>query len=260
VLLGLLGGVAPPLGAQVRYQARQLQCAGFEERARTEIRGQTGGRERKETAGREGVWRFRARRSGADLAVEGWYDSLSVWRESAEGRLQPDTDGLLGGRYRGRLSPWGAFHSEARPFIPDEVAEVADLSRSLDDLLPPLPPVPLAPGERWSDSTGTEISRLPDSTAAGRRLLRFEVSGRRRENGGAMRGDTVSLDLDQLTTERGRVVWDSDAGLVRRERHLTIETEIRPGGPVRQALRSLVQQTITLYRLPAAAARCEDAR
>ena len=212
-------------------------------------------------AGRTGVWRFRAQPSGADITVEAWYDSLDLWRESAEGRLQPDTGGLLGGRYRGRLSPLGAYHAEARPFIPDEVAEVADLSRSLDDLLPPLPPVPLAPGQRWADSTGTEIRRLPDSATAGRPLLRFELSGRYREHGGAFRGDTLPLDLDQLTTERGRVVWDPSAGLLRRERRLTIETDVRPSGPVRQALRSTVEQTITLSRLARpGGAGCENGR
>jgi hypothetical protein len=243
-----VGLIATPLSAQARYRAAQLECTGFEERVRTDIRTETGARVRQETAGRAGIWRFRAHPVDSAIAVEGWNDSLAVWRESAEGRIQPDTDGLLGGRFRGRLSTLGAYQAEARPFVPDDVAEVADLSRALDDLFPPLPPSALAPGERWSNSTGLEIRRLPDSLVRGRPLLRFEVSLRRREHGPVQQADSLPLDLTQLISERGMVVWDVSAGLIRRERRLSIETDIRPGGPVRQALRSRVEQTITLSR------------
>ena len=91
-------------------------------------------------SGRRGVWQFRASAAADDVELEGWLDSLALWRRSPETTIRPDTDGLLGGRYRGGLTREGRYRSRVRPFVPDEVAEVAGMATALDDFFPPLPP------------------------------------------------------------------------------------------------------------------------
>src|SRR5437867_1078470 len=113
------------------YSAAQLNCARFREAAQSTILTQAGGRGREQTSGRIGVWQFRAAPSNDEVALEGWLDSLALWRKSAETTLRPDTDGLLGGRYRGILSGTGAYLSQARPFVPDEVGEVDGMGSAL---------------------------------------------------------------------------------------------------------------------------------
>ncbi len=114
---------------------------------------------------------IRARDTLGGVAFDAWYDSLALARGSPAGELRPDTDGLLGGRYRGLLGPDGGYTAQARPFVPDEVAEVADLGAALDDLLPPLAPVALAPGQTWRGPS-TVIRRLADTAGAGGPLRR----------------------------------------------------------------------------------------
>lgn len=191
---------------------------------------------------------MRARPTRRAIQIEAWYDSLALTRESAEGTLTPDTDGLLGGRYRGALTPRGTYTVQARPFIPDEVAEVAELSAAMDDLLPPLPPAALAVGQQWTDSGGLELRRLPDSTAGRRMIRRLALRARSETRRATVRGDTLTLPARQTTVEEGQVDWSPTEGLLRRERHIVVETSIPAGGPLRQPLRSRLEQEITLVR------------
>ncbi len=170
--------------------------------------------------GRDGVWSFRARDAAAGVALEGWYDSLTAWRRSGEAILTPDTDGLIGGRYRGRLGTTGSYRADARPFVPDEVAEVMDAAAALDDLLPMLPRQPLRIGQSWRDSTGVAITRLPDSLGAAR-LQRFVLRIRRETRETTPHGDTVPIPLRQTTVEEGEFVWHPVAGLVSQRVSLT---------------------------------------
>ena len=194
------------------------------------------------------MWRVRARPAAGGIAIEAWYDSLALTRESPEGTLAPDTDGLLGGRYRGTLSPDGRYTAAARPFIPDEVAEVAELGGAMDDLLPPLASVALAVGQRWTDSDGLELRRLPDSVAGSRVVRRLALRSRSETDQATVRGDTTRIAAHQVTVEEGRVDWDPGRGLLRRARHLVVETSVPAGGPVRQALRSRLEQEVILSR------------
>jgi len=250
-LLGLPLAAAAQGGTSAdtfRYTAPQLDCSAFEESSRARLDGQTGTRLRRETLTREGVWRLRARPAAAVIRIEAWYDSLALKRESAEGTLTPDTDGLLGGRYRGTLTPAGSYTAQTRPFVPDEVAEVAELSRAIDDLLPPLPPVALAVGQRWTDSSGLELHRLPDSTAGNRMIRRLALHARAETSRAAVRGDTTTLPARQTTEEDGRVAWDPAEGLLRRDRHIVVETSVPAGGLLRQPLRSRLEQQVSLRR------------
>lgn len=251
ILVVATGGAnaqAPPVAARFRYTAPHLDCASFAEHSTARLDGQTGTRVRRETITRDGLWRMRATAAKRGIAIEAWYDSLALVRETAQGTLTPDTDGLLGGRYRGTLSPTGAYIPRARPFIPDPVAEVAELSRAMEDLLPPLPPAALAVGQRWTDSSGLELRRLADSSAGGRTIQRLELESRTESHQADVRGDTLALPASQTTEEEGRVAWDPDRGLLRRERHIVVETSVPAGGPLKQPLRSRLEQTVVLDR------------
>jgi hypothetical protein len=238
-----------PAAAAFRYTASQLDCTALAEHSRSRLDGQTGTRLRRETLTRDGLWRLRARPAGRMVELEAWYDSLSLTRESAEGTLTPDTDGLIGGRYRGKLTAAGHYLAEARPFIPDEVAEVAELSGAMEDLLPPLPPAALAVGQRWADSNGLELERLSDSTAGQRVIRRLALKARGERSQATVRGEPITLPARQTTTETGQVDWVPGEGLVRRDRHIVVETTVPAGGPLRQPLRSRLEQDVVLVRV-----------
>ncbi len=253
--LALLTLVSPPMAAAqqsaprtIRYTAPQLDCASFIEHSRSRLDAETGGRRRRETLTRSGVLRFRARPSEDGVALEAWYDSLILSRESPEVTLRPDTDGLIGGRFRGTLSSDGRYSEMTRPYIPDDVAEVADVGRTLEDLLPPLPPRPLAVGEQWADRAGLELHRIADSSASGRPVRRLLLRSTSRTDTAAVRGDTIQLPATEVTTEVGEVDWDTERGLLRRTRHIVTETTVPAGGPLKLPLRSRMEQQTELTR------------
>lgn len=252
LLVALVGGAAAPSADPAtfafRYAAAGLECATYSERSNATLEAQTGGRQRRETLTRAGRLRLRARAAGGRIALEAWYDSLALSRTSPEATLAPDTDGLLGGRYRGTLSPVGQYRSVARPFVPDEVAEVADLGAALDELLPLLPPVALAVGQRWA-AGGLSLTRLPDSAVGARVLRRLALRHRTESDRATLRGDTTRLAARQVTVEEGRIDWDAVLGLVRHTRRLVVETTVPAGGPLRLPLRSRLEQEVTLTRI-----------
>ncbi len=228
------------------------------ETGESKILTEAGGRTRRQTSTRRGTWQFRATPSGPELALEGWLDSLFITRRSEETAITPDTDGLLGGRYRGTLSRTGHYTPQVHPFVPDEVAEVAGMTEALNDVFPPLATRSLAEGEMWTDGSGLTIGRLPDSLASGMRLHRFELRKQQKVQAAASAADTVPLEVQQRSEEAGRFVWHPQAGLLRRERRIVVETTVPPSRTVRQAVRSKVEQQITLARL-APASGCRPA-
>jgi hypothetical protein len=233
---------------ELRYIASQLNCARFLESAESDIQTESGGQLRKQTAGRTGVWQFRASPAVEGVSLEGWLDSLSLWRKSPETTVRPDTDGLLGGRYRSTLSASGRYASKARPFIPDEVAEVAGMGTALDDFFPPLPSRPLRPGQAWSDSAGVTLRRMADSGMSGVPLYRFELEIRRDSTSKPASKDTVGIGLRQVSREHGTFVWHPLLGLIRRDRRIVVETSVPAGRTIRQPVRSRVEQRITVQR------------
>jgi hypothetical protein len=259
LLIATVAGAGPRAPAlPLRYVPPQLQCATFSETSRSDLETYVAGRSRRETLGLDGEWSFRASPAQGDsVRIEAWFDTLAVWRRSPEGSLAPETDALIGGRYRGLLSADGRYRAEARPFVPDEIAEVADVSRELDDLLPRLPLQALAPGMTWTDGAGLEIRRLGDSAGTDS-ILRFRLSLRRENHEGTLRGDSLPLRLRQTTQEVGSFAWHARAGLLRRERHITVETYVPIEPRVRRPVRSRVEQQVTLERLRAGCERQAD--
>ncbi len=235
------------------YSAAQLHCARFAESSRAEIETETAGRLRRAVAARDGRWSFRARDTAGGVALEGWYDSLALRHGSGDTLSSPDTDGLIGGRYRGLLRPAGEYRRLAAPFVPDEVAEAADAAAALDELFPRLPPGPLAVAARWTDGAGLEIERLPDSAAGGRRLQRYALRRRTEASETVPRGDTTPVPLRQTTVDQAGIVWDPAAGLVRHARETVVEATIPAGGRIRAPVRSRIAQQAELTRLSAPA-------
>jgi hypothetical protein len=240
---------APPWqGSTIGYTANQLDCARFLEIGESKILTEAGGRIRNQTSTRRGVWQFRAAPSNGDVGLEGWLDTLVLTRRSPEAAITPDTDGLLGGRYRGTLGRTGTYTSRVRPFVPDEVAEIAEMSGALDDFFPPVPPRALKIGEEWTDSLGLTIRRLSDSVHSGVSLLRFALESRKESRAAPTPADTLPLKLRQTTAEEGEFVWHPVLGLIRRDRRIVVETTVPPSRSVRQAVRSKVEQRIIVAR------------
>ena len=246
----LVVGHSPLLAQVPHYTASQLHCARFRETSHSEVRTEMARGGVDATLERDGIWSFRARDTTGGVALEAWYDSLQLRRRSAGQEIAADTDGLIGGRYRGLLAPDGEYIEHARPFVPDEVAELADLSTAARDLLPPLPPRTLAPGQSWTDS-GLTITKLPDTAVAGQSLAHFRLQSRAESRETVPRGDTVPIPVRQMVEEECDVYWSPAAGLVRRLRDITIEATVPSGGRVRQPVRSRVEQRVELTRLPA---------
>jgi hypothetical protein len=250
-LLVLGGGqdlIAQDEPIALRYSSGQINCARFVETAASEIQTSSSGRTREQTAGRTGVWQFRARPAVDAVALEGWLDSLTLWRRSKEATIRPDTDGLLGGRYRGALSSAGAYLSQARPFVPDEVAEVAGMATALDDFFPPVAPHPLRPGQVWRDQSGVTLRRMADSGLSGVPLYRFELEIRREARNAPVAGDTAVLRLRQVSQERGTFVWHPILGLLRRDRRIVVTADVPPSRRVRQPVHSKIEQRIIVVR------------
>lgn len=239
---------APHQDWVVAYAPQQLQCARFLETGESTIQTESAGRIRHQTSERRGYWQFRATRSGNALALEGWLDSLTLTRRSPETTISPDTDGLLGGRYRGVLSGTGTYTSEVLPFIPDEVAEVAGMATALEDFFPPLPVVQLEVEKSWTDSAGLTIRRLPDSSLSGLPLFRFELRRKGETRVSAKRGDSLSVPHRQLSEEKGSFVWHPTLGLVRRDRHIVVQTSVPVSRTVRRPVRSRLEQRIVVTR------------
>lgn len=221
--IGILLGVGAQPGP-AGYTAAQLDCATYLERVRTEIQSRIGAVVREERAGRDGVLILRAEGADSLLEIVAWYDSLALWREGPEGRITPDAEGLLGGRWRGTLDRAGRYSSRATPFIPDEVAEIAELRGVLQDFLPLLPDSALAPGAkyRWTRSVAA------DSTTSVQ--------------------DSLAVPVRTETEETGSFDWDPRLGPVGWERTVTVTARIPPGRPFPRGVVTVVRQRVRVMR------------
>lgn len=220
-----------------RYLPSQLACAAFQVVVTGDVRGEVGRAVRQERLGRSGV--LVIRQAAAD-SLEAWFDSLHVWREGPEGRIEPDTEGLLGGRWIGRLTPEGRWIGAQVPFVPDEVAAVMDLRPLLEEFFPLLPVAHLRVGA--ADSSGGSIIRR-ERDAAG--AHRYSWRLRRVGDTVAPINDSLEVPIRRDVREEGTMLWSPDRGPLRWER--TISTTIRPSGSAKA--RGVVSQRVAVLRL-----------
>jgi hypothetical protein len=223
--------------ATPRYLPSQLACAAFQEVVTGDVRGEAGRAVRQERLGRSGA--LVIRQAAAD-SLEAWFDSLHVWREGPEGRIEPDTEGLLGGRWIGRLTPEGRWIVAQVPFVPDEVVAVMDLRPLLEEFFPLLPVAHLPVGA--ADSSGGSVIRRERDVAGAHR---YSWRLRRLVDTVAPINDSLEVPIRRDVREEGTMLWSPDRGPLRWER--TISTTIRPSGSTKA--RGVVTQRIAVLRL-----------
>lgn len=211
VFVLLLLAVAPLRGQAPAYDGVTLACGRFRESVRGTLQGNLGGAARTERVGRDGALEVRAVPAAGSIALEAWYDSLSVFREGPEGRFEPEVAGMIGGRYRGRLGARGGYLPDASPFIPDGVREVFDLSILMQDFLPPLPPGSLRAGSDWTRGPGETIWRLADSATGEGPIERYRWS-RRTEWTDTLEQEGPAMLVLRREAEEGSLGWKRGVG------------------------------------------------
>ncbi len=246
----LLAGTTAAQQPGISYGAGQLNETGWRQTVVAVVTTHAGRSMARDTLEREGRLSLQATPAVEGLRIRTWFDSLLLRRSSATGTLRPDTDGLIGGRYTGILSPDGRYTALRTPFLPQETLEVEDLSGVAADLLPRLPPMPLRPGARWQDSSGTlTITRLGDSAALGRSLERYRLERETAATESRITADSSRYAVSRKETETGEYVWDPERGLLRWDREIRSQAEIPAGGPFPRAVRSEIRQRIRVERI-----------
>jgi hypothetical protein len=237
---------APAAGQGIPvYDASTMGCSVFRESVRTDIRAQRGGPPYEERGQRTGLLVVRTTADGP-LHFTAWYDSLVVWHDAAEGRLVPDTDGLVGGRWEGTLSSNGGVALSTRPFMPPDLRAISDLSDALLDFFPPLAPAAIAPGRSWTDSLGLTITRLADSLAGPTPVPRYQWRIDSRSDP-PLEADSTAR-LRQRATDEGVLAWSPVGGPLGWSRTVTIDTDVSGPG-VRLPYRGRVTQHIEVIRI-----------
>lgn len=232
------------------YHYLQLDCAVYRQQVHSVIQLESGRERSRETSARDGTLVVRAAAQDSLIALEAWFDTLTVWREGSGERIAPETDGVIGGRFRGLLTRFGGFTSVDRPFVPDDIAQVADVSDALTELFPPLAPVALAPGAGWKDDFGTVITRLPDGTNGGRPVERFRLIRRDDRMESRFLPDSTEVRAKRQELEDGVYEWSKELGPVRWERAITVNVMVPAAGPVKQPFRTEIAQQASVERLP----------
>ncbi len=225
-------------------------CLAFLETVRTSIKSRSGNATLDDKAGREGLFVVRLAPRGDSLGVESWYDTLAVWRVTGTGREEPNVEGFLGGRYRGRLTRLGRYVGAAWPFVPPDLAQVANLGTVMDDFLPHLPPVDLPVGREWSDTTGLTIKRVSDLKDRNGPIRHYSWSWTRRVADRIDAADSVMIALEQLVREDGELRWSVKTGPLGWTRHLEISAHVPARQGVKQSVQTVIEQDITATRHP----------
>jgi hypothetical protein len=218
------------------YPVAALDGAHFVETIRTEALTKVGTAELRRLVARDS--RFSVTLHGDTLLVSA--DSVSL-TEVADGHSRTiDTDGFVGGRYRLGLDAAGVATIWQRPFIPDDIADVSDLSRAMDDFFPPLPPA-MAPGDAASDAAGRRWQRLADSSGS----QRFRWSAQVSRDTAQVANDTVAVLIEESTHEESALAWSSSRGPLAWTRQIESNVSTRLRG---RTIRATINQKIDVRR------------
>jgi hypothetical protein len=227
----------------------QLDCAVYRQELRATVQLESGRQRSLERTGRDSRLVVAARGADSSISIEARIDSLLVWREGSGERLSPETDGVIGASYLGRLGPRGGFILLDMPFVPDEVRDIMDLHDLAADLFPVLPADALRPGGSWSDNLGTILTRAEDGVWNGQRVSRYRLVRRLHRTETVLLPDSSQVDADRNETEQGTFDWSEELGPVRWLRSIRVDVGIPAGGPVRQSFRTSIQQEIRTERV-----------
>jgi len=246
VLVGLL----LPQAQAPRYRGALLHCAAFAEEVDAQVVGRSGGATVQDRISRRGVLVITLRDSAGVGRVTAWYDSLAVWRDTEAGREAPETDGFVGGRYEGLLTPDGHYQRLRTPFVPGPLAQVVDLAAALDAFLPQLPGRLLEPGQAWHDSTGLQIVRLSDSRVDDRRLNRYRWTADRRAKARVDAGDdSLAVEVEQRTRESGELTWSAEYGPLAWSRTVGVDAHVPARLGVKRSLATRVDQRVRVFQV-----------
>jgi hypothetical protein len=219
------------------YPVRALNGAVFSEEIRTEALTRVETAERRRVLRRD--TRFGITVRGDTVIVSA--DSVAL-SELADGTSRTlDTDGFTGGRYRLTLDASGRATLWLRPFVPDDIAEVSDLGRAMDDFFPLLPPDILPSG---TDSTrdDREWRRLADSGG----VQRFRWTEHREREATQSVADSVSAQIVESTRDEGTLAWSVTRGPLAWTRHIASDVTTRLRG---RTIRATVVQQIEVRRV-----------
>ena len=234
--------LAAQADSSIRYQAGPLACVSLRQSVLSQLETKYGDDRRMEATGWEGDLVLRADAdTGGVVLVTAWFERLRVWRDAPEGRLEPATDGMLGGRFRGVLSSDGDYRATSTPFVPDAISAIAAMETALNELFPPLPPARLVPGGTVTDGRGWAFDRLTDTLMADGTAWRLRL----------LRNDTTTVSVDwgngrssegeSVEEERGRLLWQPGVGPLSWIRRITtlvtFPTTAVSGLPVRTEVR-----------------------
>jgi len=259
-LWSLAGAVPlPAQDASPAYRPSMLACVTVRQSVSSDVLTVRGDVRRAETVGWSGTAVVDGTADGnGSIAIVMWFDSLAVWREAPEGRLEPSAAGMIGGRYRGTIDSSGVFTRSAAPFIPEAVRSVVRLDRALDDLWAPVPPPSLGPGSR-GDAPGSpwRFERLTDTTLATGAAWRFRLT---RSDSGAVSvayADGVTAEGQSVEHEDGRLVWDPRRGPVTWVRHIVTTVTFPRSAVTHDPVRTEVRQERVFRRGESSPDRCQ---
>lgn len=232
--LGKWGLVALALATD--YPVRALDGAHFTESIRTEAITRIATASRRRLVSRDS--RFSVVVRGDTLGVS--IDSAAL-NELADGSSRTlDTDAFVGGRFQLLLNGAGDARVLERPFIPDDIIEVSEVGRAMDDFFPPLPPS-LAPGATRTDSAGRQWRRLTDSAS----LRRYRWTSTISRNGAETVADSVPVRVSESTRESSALAWHVSRGPLSWTRRIESELTTRLRG---QTIMASVVQRIDVKR------------
>lgn len=246
----VLCGAATLLGSPVSarqtagYRSGALVCGQYIESVRSDLQTTVGKTTRRTRIDRDGVLQVRAEPGPGALTLEVWYDSLALRQESPESVLVVDTEGFLGGRYGGTLSPVGRYDPAAQPFVPDALREVVDLARVIEDFFPRVPDTGVVEGG-FAPVEGIPVERLADS--AGFTRYRWHRTPRAEP----VVTETLVEAGGQVVEEQGVLRWHPAYGPQRWTRHVDVRATLQIPDTKARVTTHLVQE-IAVERM----ARC----
>lgn len=234
MVMSAIGYRSPAIGPG--YSLAALDRSSYLEAVSTSVDSRTGTLQSRRSMARTA--RFGVRIAGDTVIVSG--DSLELSETTGGVTRSFDPGGFLGGQWKLFLGPTGLPRVVARPFVPDDIAEVNDVAAAMDDFFPRTPPALLV-NASTTDTAQYRWTRLTDSAGAGR--YRWTVN--RDHEVVRTVADSVPLKSHEVTRESGAVVWGS-AGVPlgwSRSIHTEVTSTIRG-----RTVQAVVEQRIEVRR------------
>ncbi len=201
--------------------------------------------------------------AGGDGA-RAWYESLHLLQLDPTGEVSaPETEALLHQPYTLVFRADGAVRTAAVPPIPEEIADMSDLTHQFLDFFISLPDGPLAVGAAWADTLVDDRAGRPRDTYSGRQVRTFRVerdtvvdgvdavvirvSQRVTVRASSLMEDGMKVSGELKGTEEGFAVFAPREGvLLSRSREGVLSGTMRMMGPETVSIPQRYEYTSTL--------------